>query len=129
MNTFPPIQDVAPQTGPVETPEGDLALERGRKIMAKYRSSKYDYPTMQEIESELGGPEGFFTMFGVHYCKLFANPRIIVLFDTRHVDTNVSALEHGTRLGSVLLARWHETNHFYEQGRGTSYGGASEIAH
>ena len=67
---------------------------------------------MQEIESELGGVEGFFIMFGIHYCQMFANPRMSVLFDTRNADTNVCAYEHGKRIASVLLTRWCGTNHF-----------------
>ena len=67
---------------------------------------------MQDIENELGGVDGFFVMFAVHYCNMFANPRMSVLFDSRNPDTNVNAYEHGKRIASVLLARWHGTNHF-----------------
>ena len=37
----------------------------------------------QELDDELGGVDGYFTMFGMHYVGMFANPRMRVLFDTR----------------------------------------------
>lgn len=58
------------------------------------------------VEAELGGVEAMFTVFGLHYCRMFADPRMNVLFDTRHADTNVSALEHGKRVASALMDRW-----------------------
>ena len=36
---------------------------------------------------------------------MFKDPHLLVLFDSRDKDTNVSALEHGTRLASVILSR------------------------
>ena len=38
---------------------------------------------VQELDNELGGVDGYFTMFGMHYVGMFANPRMRVLFDTR----------------------------------------------
>ena len=35
------------------------------------------------MDNELGGVDGYFTMFGMHYVGMFANPRMRVLFDTR----------------------------------------------
>merc|ERR1712129_153490 len=43
-----------------------------------------------------------------------------VLFDTRHEDTNVCALEHGKRTASALMDRWYGKNFFMSLGRGTS---------
>ena len=69
----------------------------------------------------MGGVEGFYTIFGVHYCHMFANPRMSVLFDTRHADTNVNAYEHGKRVGSALLTRMTGTNYFAQLGRGKNF--------
>ena len=38
---------------------------------------------VQELDIELGGVDGYLTMFGMHYVGMFANPRMRVLFDTR----------------------------------------------
>ena len=83
---------------------------------------------MQDIENELGGVDGFFVMFAVHYCNMFANPRMLVLFDTRHEDTNVCAYEHGRRVASLVLDRWHSTSRFDELNRGF-FTSAIEKAH
>ena len=69
------------------------------------------YPTRKMVEAELGGVEAMFTVFGLHYCRMFADPRMNVLFDTRHADTNVSALEHGKRVASALMDRWFVRRH------------------
>ena len=69
------------------------------------------FPTAAELDRELGGPDGcdttassrkkersretvarYFTLCGLHYCNLFANPRMRVLFDTRDPDTAASAM-------------------------------------
>ena len=127
---MPPAFVNQPHAGPIETPEGNMMLERGQKIMAKSRTSRGGRtPTLQEIESELGSVEGFFTMFSVHYCQMFANPRMSVLFDTRIADTNVNAYEHGKRIASVLLTRWAGTNHFSKLNRGSFFGSVIETAH
>ena len=52
-----------------------------------------------------------------------------VLFDTRHPDTNVSALEHGKRIASALHDRWCRTNNYADLGRGMSFPAAIERAH
>ena len=44
--------------------------------------------TVQELDNELGGVDGYFTMFGMHYVGMFANPRMRVLFDTRRGITS-----------------------------------------
>lgn len=88
----------------------------------------YEKPSLEEIEAELGGVEGFFTLFGIHYCNMFANPRMSILFDVRNADTNVSAYEHGKRVAAVMLNRWHGTNHWKQLNRGQFFN-ALEKAH
>ena len=108
---------------------GNIALERGQKIEATYRSARTNFPSKQEMDRELGGVEGFFTMFGIHYCNMFASPRMSVLFDTRHADTYVCALEHGKRVASNLLDSWYGTNYYEKLGRGHSPISMIEKAH
>ena len=73
---------------------------------------------MQEIEKELGGIDGFFTMFGCHYVGMFSNPRMNVLFDTSHKnDANSNALDHGKRVASSLLDLQFGTTYFGSLGR------------
>jgi hypothetical protein len=41
----------------------------------------------------LNAQDGYFTLCGLHYCNLFADPRMNVLFDTRKPDSAVSAMD------------------------------------
>ena len=125
--TFPPAFVNKAQEGAVETPEGDLALERGQIIYNRH--SRRGNPSIEDINNELGGEEGWFTMWGLFYCNIFANPRMNILFDTRVADTNVNSWEHGKRIGSVLLSRWYGLNHWRKLGRGQNYGAAQNVAH
>jgi len=128
--TFPPAFVNRPQEGPVETPEGDRALERGRWAHANRSPAPRDsgrtgrlnpgFPSKQEIEDELGGVEGLYVLFGCHYCRLFDNPRMKVLFDTRHEDSAVNALEHGKRIAATLLDECWGTSYYSTLGRGFS---------
>jgi len=52
--------------------------------------------------------------------RMFANPRMHVLFDTRYEDTRQSAFEHGRRVASTLLDETHNTSYFQNLGRGFS---------
>ena len=63
------------------------------------------WPTAAEIDAELGGADGFFTLCGLHYCNLFANPRMAVLFDTRRPDSAASAMDHGATRAPTARAR------------------------
>ena len=54
---------------------------------------------------ELGGADGFFTLCGLHYCNLFANPRMAVLFDTRRPTAAASAMDHGATRAPPARAR------------------------
>ena len=73
---------------------------------------------MEEIEKELGGIDGFFTLFGCHYVGMFSNPRMNVLFDTSHKnDANSNALDHGKRVASSLLDLKFGTTYFGSLGR------------
>ena len=129
--TMPPAFKNEAQEGPVESEEGDRAVEIGAAAVARsYRVggggllglfSSSGYPPRRQLEEELGGLEGFFTLFGCHYCRMFADPRMRVLFDSRHADTNVSALEHGKRVGASLLDRWYGTRLFRQLGRGSAF--------
>ena len=62
-------------------------------------------PTAVEIRS-MGGKDGVVRLFGFHYRRLFQDPRMSVLFDVSHQDSNVSAAAHGERLALALLGRW-----------------------
>lgn len=133
--SFPPPFVSSSQTGCVETTEGNRAVERGRQAMndkpfmipgaimlgTLFGISPRGYPSKEMVERELGGLEGIFTLFGCHYCRMFADPRMNVLFDSRHPDTNVSALDHGKRVASALMDRWYGTNYFESLGRGSSF--------
>ena len=112
---FPPRLEPVPFEGPVATPEGDRCLARGRWAHARRRPAPRDsgstgrfgpgWPTAAEIDAELGGADGFFTLCGLHYCNLFANPRMAVLFDTRRPDSAASAMDHGATRAPTARAR------------------------
>ena len=127
---FPPKLPAAPFEGAVSTPEGDRQLERGRWANAHRKPAPRDsgstgrfgpgWPTAAEYDAELGGADGFFTLCGLHYCNLFANPRMFVLFDSRDADSAVSAMDHGKRIAATLLDETLGTSYFASLGRGFS---------
>lgn len=132
-NTFPPPFRNESYEGPFSTTKGDLALERGRWANSQRKKAPYNsgsrmafnkgYPSMSEIEKELGGVQGFFTLFAMHYCGMFTNPRMNVLFDTRdEQDAKTSAMEHGKRIAATLLDTWFGTSHYAKLGRGRRSG-------
>lgn len=129
--TFPPPFENKPQEGPVETPEGDMALEKGRWAMKRRSKAPKDsgstgtlgpgFPAMEELDKELGGVDGLFTLFGLHYVRMFANPRMRVLFDTRGKgEAEHSALDHGKRIAATLLDEVFGTRYYASLGRGPS---------
>ena len=128
--TFPPPFSNEPYEGPVSTPEGDKALERGKWANANRQKAPRDsgstgsfgpgFPSMKELDDELGGPEGLFTVFGLHYCQFFANPRMRVLIDSSHADSAVSAMDHGKRNGATIVDLVYNTRYFASLGRGGS---------
>ena len=61
------------------------------------------FPTIEEMNNEIGGVEGLFTIFGLLYVRIFSDPRMQVLIDTRHAHSNVSAMDQGKRTSSSLL--------------------------
>ena len=97
--------------------------------MAGHRSARTKFPSLRDIEHELGGVEGFYTLFGIHYCSMFANPVMSVLFDSRHADTNVSALEHGKRVATLVLDRNLGTRYYDTLGRPSHFLNQIEVAH
>jgi len=117
QRAYPPPFVDAPYEGPTSTPLGDRALERGRWANKNYTPSPHEndaepleapgFPTHEELVAEVGGPEGLFTICGCHYKGMFSNPRMSVLFDARHEDSNVSAMNHGKRIAAVFLDRWY----------------------
>lgn len=131
--TFPPAFENSPYQGPVETPQGNLALKRGRWANSKREPAiarlNPGFPTLKELDEELGGPDGLFTLFACHYCRMFADPRMSVLFDTRDKDSAASAMDHGKRIGSMLLDSVFGTNYFASLGRGYSSIGALLSSH
>lgn len=85
---------------------------------------------MASIEEELGGVDGLNTLFGVHYCNMWKNPRMVVLFDSRHPDTNVCALDHGKRIAAVLISRCLGDKSYWDAlGRDYDYGTSTNRSH
>jgi len=80
------------------------------------------FPTLEEMDNEIGGVDGFFTIFGLHYCRIFADPRMQVLIDSRHKNSNVSAMDHGKRTSSTLLDIKYNTRYFADLGHNGSRG-------
>ena len=101
----------------------DIVLKYGRNAN-KNRDIKLlesGHPTLQELETGIGGIDGFFTLFGCHYVGMFSNPRMQVLFDTRSKeDAKHSAMDHGKRTASAFLDLWYGTRYFASLGRGPS---------
>jgi len=132
QQAFPPPFVDKPQdpSTPLDTPLGNEALKRGRWATARRKPAPRDsgsrmavakgYPTLEEIELELGGLDGFMTLFGCHYMGMFENPRMNVLFDTRHADTRVNAFEHGKRVACTIIDLTHRTALYRKLGRGFS---------
>lgn len=128
--TFPPKLPPVPYEGAVETPEGNRMLERGQWANNVREKAPRDsgstgrfgpgWPTAQELDAELGGPDGLFTLCGLHYCNLFANPRMYVLFNTNDADSAVCAMEHGKRIAATLMDGTLGTRFFASLGRGGS---------
>ena len=129
-SSFPPAFTNNSYEGNVETELGNKALEKGRWAYSRRKPAPKDsgssgklnpgFPSREEIDNELGGIDGFFTLFGLHYCNMFANPRMYVLFDTRKSDSAVNALEHGKRIACTLLDEMHNTSYFQALNRGFS---------
>ena len=125
--TFAPpfVHPTGPEKPLVPTKDGNRAMALGASAVArapKVLTSKMaifsSFPFSKErVEQELGGLESVFTVFATHYRRMFEDPRMSVLFDTRHADTNVSALEHGKRIGSAMLDEWFGTTFFASLGR------------
>lgn len=130
QSTFPPKLPPGPFEGPVSTPAGDRMLERGRWANANRKPAPRDsgstgslgpgFPTMKELDEELGGPDGYFTLCGLHYVNLFTNPRMMVLFNTNDPDSAVDAMQHGKRIAATLLDEVFSTRYFASLGRGFS---------
>ena len=128
LTTFPPKLN-GPHEGPVSTPNGDKMLERGRWANANRAKAPRDsgstgqfgpgWPTAKELDDEVGGPDGFFTLCGLHYCNLFANPRMNVLFNADS-DSQACAMDHGKRIAATLLDETLGTRYFASLGRGFS---------
>ena len=80
------------------------ALETGRMFIEKstYMSPP---PSRKEVEEQLNRVEGLNLLFACQYRRMYGDPLLYVLFDVSHPDTNVSALEHGARLGTVIADR------------------------
>jgi hypothetical protein len=127
--TYPPKLPSGTYEGPVSTPEGDRILELGRWANANRKPAPRDsgstgkfgpgWPTAKELDEELGGADGFFTLCGLHYCNLFANPRMFVLFAS-DADSQSCAMDHGKRIAATLLDETLGTRYFASLGRGMS---------
>jgi len=97
---------------------GASAVARAPKVLTSTMAIFSAFPFAKErVERELGGLESVFAVFATQYRRMFKDPRMSVLFDTRHDDTNVSALEHGKRIGSAMLDQWFGTSYFASLGR------------
>jgi len=130
-STYPPKFTGKPYDGPVDSDIGNEALKRGQWAHANRKKAPQDsgstghvvsegFPSVKEMEEELGGVEGMFVIFGLHYVGMFANPRMNVLFDTRDKDSAASAMDHGKRICSTLLDAVFGTRYFASLGRGFS---------
>lgn len=109
----------------------DIALSKGQWASRNREKASQDsvgkrgqiprgHPTWEEIEKELGGTDGWYTMFSLLYCGMFADPRMSYFFDSRDKDVAVSAMEHGKRVGASLLDDVFGTKNFESLGRGSS---------
>ena len=134
-----------PVGGPVGAPaaaaEGERARARGAELLKECPRVRFARrlgrlavgvpwgprgPSRALLEKDMGAGEGraadgLAVLFATHYARMFADPRMAVLFDTRHADSNASALEHGTRLAATLMDLWYGTREYASLGRGSSF--------
>jgi truncated hemoglobin YjbI len=89
------------------TEDGNDALRRGSEIYGsvRHRDSYLLPPSLDLLESKVGKMK-MIDWFGTFYQRMMNDPRMAVLFDTRHEEANVSAAEHGKRLSLLLWSRW-----------------------
>lgn len=103
------------------TPDGSDALRKGSEIyeLVQHRSRHLLPPTEDVLESQIG-KEKVLTWFGTFYQRMMMDPRMAVLFDTRHKEANAPAAEHGKRLGLFLWSRWTLDQSYYQEINTTS---------
>jgi len=80
--------------------QGDAeALKEGQSVSSRYG---YGGPGIStEILKRVGGRDAWMKIFSTFYRRLFADPRMNVLFGWRNVELETT--EHGRRLGSFIL--------------------------
>ena len=96
------------------TEEGNKALQKGAEIYNKSgRARSFSFePPNRSLLLAAEKPK-IVKWFGLFYKRLLSDPRMMVLFDASHADTNVSAAEHGKRLALALLSRWTGDPEYY----------------
>ena len=89
------------------TRNGDKALEKGSEIyeLVSRRSRHILQPSEHDLVTKIG-KKRMIEWFGTFYKRMMDDPRMAVLFDTNHKESNVSAAEHGKRLALALWSRW-----------------------
>ena len=96
-----------------------IAVEKGRMFVEKSRLM-LPPPTQKEVEEQLVSVEGLNLLFACQYRRMYQDPLLYVLFDVSNPDTNVSALEHGTRIGTVVADRTLGGQRWRRLGRGNN---------
>ena len=81
------------------------AVTKGRTAFQKYFGKFHPQPSRQQIE-KLGGPQKYCEIIGQFYSRFLEDPITKVLLDRTHADSDVTAEEHGKRLGLMFLQRY-----------------------
>ena len=100
------------------TSAGDEALKKGTEIynLVSRRNNYIFPPSPYDIETKIGR-DRMILWFGTFYKRILDDPRMAVLFDTNHKESNVSAAEHGKRLALAILSQWTaDQSYFHEVG-------------
>ena len=99
------------------TRNGEEARKKGAEIMELIsRRSRYILPPSEhELMSNIGGKDRLLLWFGLFYKRMMEDPRMAVLFDARHEETNVSAAQHGRRLALAFWSRWTGDDSYYDE--------------
>merc|ERR1712226_1559140 len=84
---------------------------KGRAAFEKYYGDFHPAPTKSQIK-QLGGSQKYCEIIGEFYSRFLNDPITKVLLDRSHADSDVSAEEHGKRLGLMFLQRFGISNEY-----------------
>merc|ERR1712117_454700 len=87
------------------------ALNKGKLSFQKY-FGKFNPPPSKSQIDKIGGPQKYCQIIGEFYKRFLNDPITKVLLDRTHKDSNVSAEEHGKRLGLMFLQRFGLSNEY-----------------